>query len=87
MITSGIIFIVGNFIKGILSPLLLFSDVVLPAAMTSAITSFKPYISIADGFFPIATLGQVIAVVVLVELALFAYKFIRWIYNKIPGVN
>lgn len=87
MIASAFIFIIGNFLKGILSPILLFSDVVLPASMTTALTDFKPYLSIADGFFPIATLGQVLALVLLVEAIIFGYQFVRWVYSKIPGVN
>ena len=67
--------------------MLLFSDVSLPSDITAAISQASSYAHITDAVVPVATLVSIILLVVSIEGFVFTYKMIKWIYQKIPGVN
>jgi len=87
MITTGILYLIYFFITAVLSPLLLFDDVTIPTSITSSISSASSYLHILDTVIPIDSLIAIISIVVIIETGIFTYKLIRWVYQKIPGVN
>jgi hypothetical protein len=87
MITSIILTLVYYFIYAVISPLLLFADVSLPAAVSNAITTAGGYIGIFSVIIPAGDLLTIVALVISIEAVVFFYRIIRWIYNKIPGVS
>ena len=45
------------------------------------------YLALFDIFLPISTLITVFVIVVSIEGGYFTYKAVKWVYNKIPGIN
>ncbi len=87
MITTAILYLLYYAISLVLSPLLLFSDVVLPPQFTDALTSAGASLGIVSVIAPVGTIAAVIVVFAVVEGFIFGYKIIKWVYTKIPGVN
>lgn len=87
MISSGVLTIFYYFILLVGSPLTLFPDVSLPAGVASAISSASSYAHILDVVLPVSTLITFIGFYLGIEVAIFTYKIIKWIYQKIPGIN
>lgn len=86
-----ITYYIGRFFIWLLSfvtsPLLLLPTAVLPAGIASALTQAGNTLAIFDIFVPVGTLLAVFGSMTIVEAGYFSYKGIRWIYNKIPGIN
>ena len=87
MILTLILNLIYYLIKLLLSPLLLFSDVTLPANVSATITSANNYLAGMAQIAPIYTIISVIALIVGMEVAIFGYKFIMWVIRKIPTIN
>lgn len=87
MITSAVLTILKDLLDAVLSPLLSQSDVVLDPHLTSAVSNVQGFINTLDPIFPITTLLACIAIVLAVELAIFAYKAIMWLIKKIPMIS
>lgn len=62
-------------------------DVSLPGDIATAANTASNYLANLDQIFPVSTLLAVLLLVLVVETAILFYKLIRWVYNKIPGVN
>lgn len=87
MITSGLLYLLFAFIKIITLPIRYLGDVSPDNRLSTAIAEASGYISAVDSFLPINTLLIVFGVLVGYEVILALYKVIKWVYNKIPGVN
>ena len=84
MIIKGFLAIVAGIISGLNS---LLPDVSLPGNLADAAATASNYLANMDQFFPVSTLLAVLFLVLVVEGTILIYKLIRWIYNKIPGIN
>lgn len=71
----------------IITPILALPDVTLPNFILSNIQMAGNWISIFNNFLPIENIIIIIASFLSIETLLFAYKVIKWIYIKIPGIN
>lgn len=87
MIVSLLLYIIYYFVLFILTPLRLFPDVSLPAGVLSAITTAGTYLALVSQVIPLTDLLGAFAASIVIENYHFVYKVIKWIYNKIPGVN
>lgn len=87
MITSAILYIILAFIVLITSPFRLLDDVSLNSSIGSSIATASGYISPINDFFPVNTILIVFGILIVYEVILGSYKIIKWVYNKIPGVN
>jgi len=59
----------------------------LPGNLTDAVNTASNYLANMNQIFPVSTLLAVLLLVLVVEGTIFFYKLIRWVYNKIPGIN
>lgn len=87
MIIDAILYVLYGATYILTYPLRLLSDVALPAAMTSALTTASGYLGAINSFFPVDTLIDVLGLLLAVEGYILLYKGLKWIWNKIPGVN
>ena len=87
MISNAILYILYGFIYLITSPIRLFSDVSLPADINNSISAVSSNLALLNQVIPVGTIATILATVLFIEAAIFVYKGIRWVYNKIPGVN
>ena len=89
MITYYVLLFLAGVLLGITSPLRLLPDVVLPDQIASAIANISSFVGLVWKLFPITLLALVgaIATIVVVENWVMIYKVIRWVYQKIPGIN
>lgn len=87
MVVYYLIKIVLYLLEIITSPLLLLPVANLSSSLTSALTTAGNYLAIFDIFVPLGTLFTVVGLMLGIEAGYFTYKGIKWLYNKIPGVN
>ena len=87
MIVAGLIWILYGALVAIASPLFLLPDVALPAGMTGSIATAGNYLSILGAIIPLGTILEIVTFFVGIELSILTYYLIRWVYQKIPGVN
>lgn len=87
MIVDAILYVLYGATYIFTAPLRLLSDVVLPTAMTNALTTASGYLAAINSFFPVDTLISVLALILAVEGYILLYKGLKWIWSKIPGVN
>jgi len=87
MITNAILYILYGFIYLITAPIRLFDDVSLPTDINSTISSVGTNLALLNQVIPVSTIITILGIMLVIESAIFIYKGIRWIYNKIPGVN
>jgi len=76
-----------GLLDAVLFPIWHLPDAALPAAMSSALSTAGQFIGVVGQIFPVGTLLEVFAAMLAIEGAVFAYKAIRWVYQKIPGIN
>lgn len=89
MITYLLLLIVIGIIVAITSPLLAFPAASLPISVTAPIAGAVNDLHLVWSVAPL-TLGSLIVVfaaIVIIENNVALYKIIKWVYNKIPGVN
>jgi hypothetical protein len=89
MIPYYIAYIILGIVGFILQPILLFPDVVISPAVITALSQVGQFINVVDNIIPhtIGALFVAISGMVSIEIMIFGYKFIKWIYTKIPGVS
>jgi hypothetical protein len=87
MITYWLLKIFVYLLSLITSPLLLLPVASLSVNLTATLTQAGNYIALFDLFLPMGTLLTVFGIIVTIEGGYFAYKGVKWIYNKIPGIN
>lgn len=78
-----IIWIVGVFT----GPLLLFPDVAIPSGLLASIATAGTYVSGFGFILPLDALFSTLAAYLAIEAGIFAYKGVRWIYQKFPGIS
>lgn len=89
MLTNVLLLLIYGVILVVTAPLRLFSDVSLPAVVSSTVSSINGYLTSAFSWLPL-TVTAILAtwgVLLTVETAVFLYKGIMWIIKKIPGIN
>lgn len=59
----------------------------LSTEVTTAIQTFGSYTTIIDALVPLDTLGTIIGLVFAFELAVFAFKTLRWIWGHVPVIG
>jgi hypothetical protein len=89
MISYYVVIILINFLRLIISPIQLFPDVSISPNITNAFVTAGSWIAIVQQFLPLTVIAlfSIILVFVGIETAIFSYKFAKWMYQKIPGIN
>lgn len=89
MIGTAIIYLLYGIVYIISYPLTLFGNVSLPSWISSAITSANGYLATGYQWLPttVSTILLTWGVYLVIEIGIFAYKGIRWVYRKFPGIN
>jgi len=57
----------------------------LPSGITSSFSFFQTYWNNASLIFPVDTAFQIIALIVSIELGIFAWRSWWFLYGKLPG--
>jgi len=84
MITTAFLNIIYVFVFTITAPLRLLSNVSLPVAFTTSITTAGQYLTSVQLYFPLDALFVVLSFVITVEIAIGLYKGIMWLIRRIP---
>jgi len=85
MITSGLIQLANFVISSILT---IFPESTgFPSEVTAAFTFFGGYVGMIDPLIPVATLGTVVGILIGVELLIFAFRAITWMFSKLPIIG
>jgi hypothetical protein len=71
----------------ITAPLLLLPVAAISVNLTGTLTTAGNYLALFGLFLPVGMLFTVFGLIVSIETGYFSYKVVKWIYNKIPGVN
>ena len=87
MIVYFLILIFLGIFLVVSSPLLLLPVAVLSVDTTEALSNISGYISYLNVIIPVGELLTLLTLAMVAEAAYFTYKGIRWIYQKIPGIN
>lgn len=89
MITYYVISILIGFIGALLSPIGSLPDVSLPISITGAFSQAGHLVGIIYNLLPdtITAIFSALSAIVGIEIAIFTYKLIKWIYTKIPGIS
>jgi len=87
MITTILLTIFYNFIWAILWPIRILPDVSLPADFLASFGVIGGYLSGLNEIVPVATILTILGLILTIEGSILLYKSIKWVYQKIPGVN
>ncbi len=87
MIVYWLIKILIYLLELVTAPLLLLPVATLSVDLTGTLTQAGQFLALFDIFLPIPTLFTVFGIVISVEAGYFGYKAVKWVYNKIPGIN
>jgi hypothetical protein len=89
MIAYLLVIIVLGLAAVVISPILFFPDVSLPADVAIAIATIGGFFHLVWSVAPLtfSTIFVILGLIVGIESKIFSYKTIKWIYNKIPGIN
>lgn len=87
MITTGLLYLIYGFIRIIITPLLYLDDVQPNSDLTASISFSSGLLSSLNNIIPTNTLLIILGILIVYEIMLGGYKIIKWVYNKIPGVN
>jgi len=85
MITNAIItsayYILGFFVT--LFPL----SSGFPAEVSAAFTYLGSYVGMLDPLVPVTTLATCVAILITIELLIFSFRILSWIFAKIPVIG
>ena len=84
MITSAILMVLLGFVNFCIGLLPLVQGT---SALASAISAASAYVSSIGQVFPVLTLMAILAFVLTFDGLWILYQVIRWMYQKIPGIN
>ena len=87
MIADGLLILIYGFVWVILTPFRFAEPVSVNNAITSAIVSMKTYYTALSSIVPLDTIAQIVLFDLVFEAAFWAYKGVRWVYRKIPGIT
>jgi len=85
MITTLIINLAYSLLSGIIALFPIGEG--FPSDAMSAMTTLGGYLRTFDPIFPTQTLITTLTILFLVELAIFAFKTIKWIISHIPWIG
>jgi len=85
MITSGLIQLANFVISSILTIFPESSG--FPAEVSTAFVYIGGYVGMLDPLVPVATLGTVVGILIGVELLIFAFRAITWMFSKLPIIG
>ena len=89
MIVYQIVNLLLDFLRVLIFPITLLPDVTLDPQLAVNLTSAGAKFAMVYGIAPY-TMTALIAVFIIflgIEAAILAYKIIKWIYSKIPGIT
>lgn len=55
-----------------------------PSDVSAAFTWIGGYAGMLDPLVPMSTLASTVSIVIAVELIIFGYKILSWIFSKVP---
>lgn len=87
MITAGILQFFFLVLYAFVSPVLLLSDVSGDSDIATGIANANSYLSAIPFHYILLSIVATIAFLTIFEAAYWAYKGVRWLYNKIPGIS
>lgn len=89
MITYYLVVFLVWLLGILLFPITKLPDVTLPSSINAAFTTASTWFGLVWSVAPLTfvALFASLVVVVGIETHIFSYKTIKWLYNKIPGVN
>lgn len=87
MITTAILTILGAFLRVLLFPITLLSDVSLNSNIADALEEASAALDIVDTVVPVGAFLALITFYLTVETAILAWKGINWAIRKIHGIS
>lgn len=85
MITDAVLNFFYRLLRFIIGPLTRASDATLPAGIASAISSAGAYLQNINRFFPVSTLLAILTALAAIEVGIFTYKLVVWVYHQFWG--
>jgi len=85
MITTAIIQLAYSLISWLIN--IFPASTGFPAAATTAFSSLGGYIGVWDPILPIATLATCVSLVFALEIGIFGFKTLKWIFSHIPYIG
>jgi len=85
MITTALIYmgvIIVSTIVGLLP-----TGTGFPSNVSTAINYFAGYVGIVDPLLPLDTLHTIVLLTIGLELAIFGFKMLRWLYKFTPFIG
>ena len=76
-------------VGALLGALVALGNVIPTSTIETGITTANSYIHVLYGIFPLTTTGLLVILGLLfaVETFIGVYKIVKWVWNKIPGIN
>ena len=87
MITYAVILFLQGILFVVTAPFLLLTDVSTSSDIAAGIGQINGYITAIPFGLTIASILGTLVFLTVFEGFYWAYKGIRWVYNKIPGIN
>jgi len=85
MISSAFLYLASYVVQTII--LIFPSSNGLPAEATTAIGTLTGYVGMFDPLIPIPTIATILGLVIAFELAVFAFKGLKWLLSHVPLVG
>jgi hypothetical protein len=88
MITNAILYVLHVFLSAVAALLAKYVGVATAnAGFVAAVSNANGYLAAVKDFVPVVSLVGMFGIVIVFEGSLWAYKIIKWGYQKIPGIN
>ena len=85
MITTAIIY-TAYYVLGFFVEIFPRSDG-FPSEVATAFSTLGGYVGMLDPLVPISTLATCISILIAMELIIFAFKTLTWIFSKVPIIG
>jgi len=85
MITTALVYVGVLIVSTIVG--LLPDGTGFPSEVSTAVSYFAGYLGVVDPLLPISTLKTIILLTISLEMSIFAFKFLRWLYKFTPFVG
>lgn len=85
MITTALIY-TAYYVLGFFVAIFPLSDG-FPSEVSSAFSYFGGYVGMLDPLVPISTLATTVGILVTLELVIFGFKILSWIFSKVPFIG
>ena len=89
MIAYWVSIILIGIIQVIILPITFLPDVSFPTQLTTSISTAGGYIHIFSIILPttVPTVFSIFTAFIGIEVGIFTFKLVKWVYSKIPGIN